>query len=116
MKNNQLMRETSGLAMPAQSSESEVIETLESIPSVERRRGNDVRKSFNNRYKAHAIWLVERGEKAINVGEHLNVSRGQISKWLKLKDKILQTKQKVQRVIQSYECQVFRRKKQRTMC
>ena len=55
MKNNQLIRETSGLAMPAQSSESEVIETLESIPSVERRRGGDVRKSFNNRYKAHAI-------------------------------------------------------------
>ena len=87
---SQTSGETSGLAMPAQSSESEVIEILETIPSVERRRGSDVRKSFNNRYKAHAISLVESGEKAIDVAEHLNVSRGQISKWLKLKDKILE--------------------------
>ena len=76
--------------MPAQSSESEVIEILEIIPFVERRRGSDMRKSFNNRYKAHAISLVETGEKAIDVAEHLNVSRGKISKWLKLKDKILE--------------------------
>ena len=87
---SQTSGETSGLAMPAQSSESEVIEILETIPSVERRRGSDVRKSFNNRYKAHAISLVESGEKAIDVAEHLNVSRGQISKWLKLKDNILE--------------------------
>ena len=87
---SQASGETSGLAMPAKSSESEVIKILETIPSVERRRGSDVRKSFNNRYKAHAISLVESGKKAIDVAEHLNVSRGQISKWLKLKDKILE--------------------------
>ena len=76
MKNNQLIKphsspiqshgETSGLAMPAESSESEVIEILETIPSVERRRVSDVRKSFNNRYKAHAILHAESGKKAIN--------------------------------------------------
>ena len=75
--------------MPAQSTESEVIEILETTPSIERPRGRDVRKSFNNRYKAHAISLVESPEIAIDVAEHLNFSRDQISKWLKLKDKIL---------------------------
>ena len=87
---SQTSGETSGLAMPARSSESEVIEILEIIPSVERRLGSDVRKSFNNSYKAHAMSLVQSGEKAIDVAEHLNVSRGHISKWLKLKDKILE--------------------------
>ena len=82
--------ETSGLAAPAQSSaESEVIEILETTPSVERRRGRDVRKSINNRFKANTISFVESGEKAIDVAEHLNVSRGQISKWMKQKDEIV---------------------------
>ena len=81
---------TSGLAAPAQSSaESEVIEILETTPSVERRRGRDVRKSINNRFKANALSLVESGEKAIDVVEHLNVSRGRISKWIKQKDEIV---------------------------
>ena len=75
--------------MPAQSTESEVIEILETTPSIERPQRRDVRKSFNNRYKAHAISLVESGEIAIDVAKHLNFSRDQISKWLKLKDKIL---------------------------
>ena len=69
-------------------SEVEVIEILDATP-VERRRGSDVRKSFNNKFKARAIELVERGEKAIDVAEQLNVTRGQISKWLKMKDKIV---------------------------
>ena len=86
---SQTSGETSGLAMPEQSTESEVIEILEITPSIERPRGRDVRKSFNNRYKAHAISFVESGEIAIDVAEHLNFSRDQISKWLKLKDKIL---------------------------
>ena len=82
--------ETSGLAASAQSSaESEVIEILETTPSVERRRGRDVRKSINNRFKANTISFVESGEKAIDVAEHLNVSRGQISKWMKQKDEIV---------------------------
>ena len=66
------------------------MEILETILSVERRRESDVRKSFNNRYKGHAISLVESGDKVIDVTEYLNVSRGHISKWLKLKDKILE--------------------------
>ena len=87
---SQVSEETSGLAAPAQSSaESEVIEILETTPSVERRRGRDVRKSINNRFNANAISLVESGEKAIDVAEHLNVSRGQISKWMKQKDEIV---------------------------
>jgi len=66
--------------------EPKVIEILET--PIEKRRGSDVRKSFTNKFKANAITLVEHGEKAIDVAERLNVSRGQISKWLKMKDKI----------------------------
>ena len=66
---SQTSGETSGLAMPEQC-ESEVIKILE------KKSRSDVRKSFNNRYKAHAISLVESG---IDVAEHLNASRGQIS-------------------------------------
>ena len=69
--------------------EVECVEILETSPSVERPRGSDVRKSINNRFKAKAIALVERGEKAIDVADRLSVTRGQISKWLKMKDKIL---------------------------
>ena len=66
------------------------MEILETILSVERRRESDVRKSFNNRYKGHAISLVESGDKVIDVTEYLSVSRGHVSKWLKLKDKMLE--------------------------
>lgn len=68
--------------------EVEYVEILDIIPSVKRHRGSDVRKSVNNRFKANAIAFVESGEKAIDVTDHLNVTRGQISKWLKMKDKI----------------------------
>ena len=68
--------------------EVECVEILETTRSVERRQGSDVRKSINNRFKAHAIALVERGEKAIDVADRLSVTRGQNSKWLKIKDKI----------------------------
>lgn len=64
------------------------MEILDIIPSVKRHRGSDVRKSVNNRFKANAIAFVESGEKTIDVNDHLNVTRGQISKWLKMKDKI----------------------------
>ena len=59
------------------------------LPSVERQRGSDGRKSINNRFKANVIVLVERGEKAIDLADRFNVTRGQISKWLKMKNKIL---------------------------
>ena len=56
------------------------MEILDIIPSVKRHRGIDVRKSVNNRFKANAIAFVESGEKTIDVNDHLNVTRGQISK------------------------------------
>ena len=59
------------------------------LPSVERQRGSDGRKSINNRFKANVVVLVERGEKAIDLADRFNVTRGQISKWLKMKNKIL---------------------------
>ena len=64
------------------------MEILDTIPSVKRHRGSDVKTSINNRFKANAIAFVESGEKAIDVTDHLNVIRRQISKWLKMKDKI----------------------------
>ena len=52
------------------------MEILKTSPSVERRRGSDIRKSINNRFKAKAIALVEKGEKAVDVADRLNVTRG----------------------------------------
>lgn len=80
--------ETSGAPASTESTESEVIEILETTQTVENRQGSDVRKSFNNRFKASAIPHVENGEKAIDVAEKFNFSRVQISKWLKMKDTI----------------------------
>ena len=80
--------ETSRVPAQPESTESEVIEILETTQTVENRRGSDVRKSYNNRFKASAISLVENGDKAIDVAEKLKISRGQISKWLKKKDSI----------------------------
>ena len=62
---------------------------LEPTPTVERCRGSDVRKSTTNNFKAKAVAAVEKGEKALAVASRLNVCRGQISKWLKMKDKIV---------------------------
>ena len=56
---------------------------------MERRRGSHVRKSTTNKFKTKVVAALEKGEKAIDVASRLNVSRGQISKWLKMKDKIV---------------------------
>ena len=65
------------------------IEILEPTPTVERRRGSDVRNSTTNNFKAKAVAAVDKGDEAIDVAGRLNVSRGQISKWLKMKDEIV---------------------------
>ena len=69
-------------------SEEEIEQFEISEPPVEKRRGRDLRKSITNRFKAKAIAAVEEGEKHIDVAERLNVNMSQISKWLKMKDKI----------------------------
>ena len=53
-------------------------EILEPPVTVEKRRGRDIRKSITNKFKAKAIAAVERGEKAIEVANRLNISRGQV--------------------------------------
>ena len=68
----------------------EVIQQVEiSEPPVGKCCGPDVRKSITNRFKAKATAAVEKGEKHIDVAVRLNVNRSQISKWLKMKDKIV---------------------------
>lgn len=56
---------------------------------ADKRRGRDVRKSITNKFKARAIAEIEQGEKPIDVAEKYNVNRCQISKWLKMKHKIV---------------------------
>lgn len=85
---------SAGLQLPSSTDEplcesDTTAEILEPTPTVERRRGSDVRKSITNKLKLKAVAAVENGEKAIEVANRLNVSRGQISKWLKMKDKIV---------------------------
>ena len=74
-----------------QHNEEEIQHVEISEPPVERCCGRDVRKSITNRFKAKAIAAVEKGEKHIDVAERLNVNMSQISKWLKMKDKIVRT-------------------------
>ena len=51
--------------------------------------GCDVRKYITNKFNAKAITFVEIRGKAIDVADRLNVSRGQISNWLKMENKIV---------------------------
>ena len=77
------------LSVKKRSNQEEIQQVEISEPPVEGRRGRDVRKSITNRFKAKAIAAVEKGEKHIDVAGRLNVNRSQISKWLKMKDKIV---------------------------